>query len=142
MKRTKEETIAIYLNDFLSGRTKEFIDKFNQKTTLQKYGAIINWRRNKRLREESINSISKNNTDEFFKLLKSARKEADNILSLSQKESKKAILLIEEIKSIIVNFDKIKKQRIINDLLNQEQKILKEKDNIRRKIETLQEEIS
>lgn len=140
MKRTREGTISYYKNDFLDGKTEDFIKQFESKDVNKQYAAIMNWKRSLK-KQESAETPNKYSISNLYRLLKEANKEVENLESLTPKEADKALELISIIQTNIKNFDRIKKQRLLADLMRQEAQIQKEGNSLRKRIADIQKEL-
>lgn len=141
MRRTKQETIDFYRKDFSAGRSDEFILQFNSKDVNKQYAAIMNWKRSLRNQEISDNKEKQYTFSKLMKHLKDAKFTLENLSSISQKDVEKACEIIDIIKDGIENFDRIKKQRVLEDLIKQEEKLQKEGNSLRKKITDLKNEL-
>lgn len=141
MRRTKEQTVEFYKSEYLSNRDDNFIKKFEQKTPEQQYIAIMNWRRYQRVTASKDSEENKASFSSFIKFLKNAETEILNLTTLSPKEAEKACELLDNIKTNVINFDKIQKQKLIDELIKQEENLQKESDSLKQKIADLKKEI-
>lgn len=140
-QKSREDTVALYREEMLAGKSEKFIEEFNAKDTNRQYQAIMNWRRTMRKNQAPYNDKLLYSFANFVKIMKEADEVIENLAALNAKDSEKALELIELVKSKIINFDKIKKQRILDDLMKEEQLINKQGDNIRKKIADLKKEL-
>lgn len=140
-QKSKEDTIALYRDELLKDKSIDYINKFNQKDIDKQYQTIANWKRSMRNNKSSINDDKRYSFANFIKFIKEADKEIENLTSLAPKETEKAIEHIDLIKSKIINFEKIKKQRVLDNLIKEEELINKKSDNIRKKIADLKKEL-
>ena len=141
MKRTRAATVAFYKNDFLSDKSPDYVAKFEEKDVNKQYVDIMNWKRKLKKQQILESGEPLYSVMNIYKLLKDANKEVEGLTNLSPKESEKALQLIEVLKDNIVNFDRIRKQHMLDDLLKQEEQLQKEGDNLRKKITDLQKEL-
>lgn len=140
-QKSREDTVALYREEMLAGKSEKFIEEFNAKDTNRQYQAIMNWRRTMRRNQAPYNDKLLYSFANFVKIMKEADEVIENLAALNAKDSEKALELIELVKSKIINFDKIKKQRILDDLMKEEELINKQGDNIRKKIADLKKEL-
>ena len=140
-QKSREDTVALYREEMLAGKSEKFIEEFNAKDTNRQYQAIMNWRRTMRRNQAPHNDKLLYSFANFVKIMKEADEVIENLAALNAKDSEKALELIELVKSKIINFDKIKKQRILDDLMKEEELINKQGDNIRKKIADLKKEL-
>lgn len=127
MRRTKEGTIAYYKPEFIANKTQEQIQDFESSSIERQYYTIMNWKRSVEMKGQSVNAVTSAPTfSSFLKLLNDASKELEKLSDISSKEEQKANAVIDIIKSNLSNFDKIKKQRKLSELLKQEKKLQKE----------------
>lgn len=140
-QKSREDTVALYREEMLAGKSEKFIEEFNAKDTNRQYQAIMNWRRTIRKNQAPTNDRLLYSFANFVKIMKEADEVIENLATLNPKDSEKALELIELVKSKIINFDKIKKQRILDDLMKEEELINKQGDNIRKKIADLKKEL-
>ena len=140
-QKSREATVALYRDKMLAGKSEKFIEEFNAKDTNRQYQAIMNWRRNQRKQQTSNKDKSLHTFAYFVKIMREAEEVIENLTVLNIKDSEKALELVESVKSKITNFEKIKKQRILEDLMKEEELINKQGDNIRKKIADLKKEL-
>lgn len=127
MKRTKEGTIARYKPEYFANKSEEQIKAFEASPLEKQYYTIMNWRRSvEKAKKKNTEDSSEPTFNSFFKLLNDANKELQKLSNLSSKETEKAYSIIDIIKNNIANFDKIKKHRLLNELLKKERKIQSE----------------
>lgn len=140
-QKSREDTVALYREEMLAGKSEKFIEVFNAKDTNRQYQAVMNWRRTQRKKQTPNNEKSLYTFAYFVKIMRDAEDVIENLTVLNTKDREKALELVEFVKSKITNFEKIKKQRILDDLMKEEELINKQGDNIRKRIADLKKEL-
>lgn len=80
----KSDTILRYRDEFLQGRSQEYIDKFNLKSEDRQYSSIMAWRHKSRCKErESITSAN------VLEQINATRSKLASLPSVSQEEIEK-----------------------------------------------------
>lgn len=141
MKRTREQTIEFYRKDFIEGKSEEAIKKFDSKPAHQQYADIMNWKRKITKQTKEANGVVIASISNVLKYLKSANQEIENLTNLSAKDADKTLQAVEIIKDNIQNFDRIRKQHQLAELIKQEEKLQKEGDSLRKRIADIQKEL-
>lgn len=142
MRKSRSETVAELREEFLAGKSEDYRNKFDQKNLDQQYAAIANWKRNAKNLGVATKDLAKTTATTVIGYLKDAHKKLVKLENLSPKESQKIQNLLDKVKDAIDNFDKIKKQQLIESLKNEKVKLQKQGDNIDRQIEALQGELN
>lgn len=117
MRQSKAETIEKYRDTFLEGKSDAFIQKFNEKDELKQYISIMNWKSRNKMKND-IDTAEKNSHVEIINLLKEANKRIKNLDDLSTKDSMKIQIAIDNLKSTIDNFNRIKLQKKLQSLVS------------------------
>lgn len=141
MRKPISETIAEYRDEFLAGKSEDYRNKFYSKNESQQYAAIQNWKRNAKNLGEATKDLAKVSASTVMGYLKDAHKKLVKLENLSPKESQKILGLVDDVKSAIDNFDKIKKQQLLETLKSEKEKLAKQNENIDRQIEALQNQL-
>ncbi len=136
MKKT--DTIALYLDEYMSGKSEEDKNKFLEKPVDKQYAAIMAWKRRKEISGATGSPASPAAMLEVLKKIKKAIPELD---SLSQKDSEKLRTALNEIIYDIDNFDKIKKAQLLRALEDEKDRISRQGEDLDRKIEALRQEL-
>lgn len=137
MKKT--DTIALYIDEYLNGKSDEDRQKFYEKSVEKQYSTIMAWKRRREIANSNANPASVSAMVETFKKIKKAIGELD---SLSPKDADRLRTGLNEIYSDIDNFDKIKKSQLLRELESEKERIARESENLDRKIEALRQELS
>lgn len=141
MRKPISETIAENRDAFLEGKSEEYRNKFDQKNQHQQYVAISNWLRNARNLGSATKDLAKVTANTVMGYLKEAHKKLVKLENLSPKEASKIQSLLDNVKGAIDNFDRIKKQQLIDSLQSEKAKLQKQGDNIDRQIEELRNQL-
>lgn len=136
MKKT--DTIALYIDEYMSGKSDEDRNKFLEKPVDKQYAAIMAWKRRKEIAGASGSPASPAAMMEVLKKIKKTIPELDN---LSQKDADKLRSTLNEIIYDIDNFDKIKKAQLLRELENEKDRISRQGEDLDRKIEALRQEL-
>lgn len=136
MKKT--ETVALYLEEFLSGKSDEVRTAFMNRPIEKQYFTIMAWKRRRDLMSAASNPTS---VAAMIMLLKKVKKSLSSLETLSQKDSDKLRKFLDKIYTDIDNFDKIKKSQLIKELESEKERIARQTENIDRKIEELRKEL-
>lgn len=134
----KSETIALYIEEFLEGRSEEERQRFHEKDLAKQYSSIMAW---KRRRDLASNADNLSSVTSMFETLKKIRKAIPNLEVLPQKDADKLRGVLNEIHDDINNFDRIKKGQLLRELENEREKIARQGENIDRQIEALRQEL-
>ena len=141
MRRSREETVAFYRDEMLKGKSEDFIKQFDGKDVNKQYVAIANWKRSLKKQEANNTGTPQYSLSNLLKFIKDANKEVENLDTLSPKEAEKVLDAVNQLLSTIKNFDRIKKQRLLAELLKEEEKINKEGNSLRKRIANIQKEL-
>lgn len=141
MRQKKEDTIAQLKDEFLAGKSEEYREKFNQKTTEQQYVAIMNWKRSLKKLGEATGDLAKATVTNVLNQLKEAHKSLTQLTVLSPKDAAKVQSLVDNFKDSINNFEKVKKEQQIAALKTLQNKLQKQGKNLEKKIAKLQQEL-
>lgn len=137
MKKT--ETIALYIDEFLNGKSDEDRQQFYEKPVDKQYSTIMAW---KRRRDLSGNNANVSSVAAMTETLRKVRKAIPALDSLTPKDADRLRAALNEIYYDIDNFDKIKKGQLLRELESEKEKIVKQTENLDRKIEALRQELS
>lgn len=138
MRRTRQTTVDELREDFLAGKSEDYRNAFNNKTLDQQYAAIANWKRNAKNLASASKDLAKVTASTVVSYLKEAHKKLVKLENLSPKEASKIQNLLDEVRGAIDNFDRIKKQQLIDALKAEKEKLAKQNDSIDRQLEALQ----
>lgn len=130
----KSETVAMLRDAFLAGKDVEAIKKFDAKDLEKQYIAVMNWKRRQNL-------TTNTSVKDVINLLKKAHKSLAGLEALSPKDSQKLHAAIDDFKSSMENFEKLKKQQLINQLKSEKERLLSKGQSLDKKIEALQQEL-
>ncbi len=137
MKKT--DTIALYLEEYLNGKSDEDRQRFYEKPVEKQYSTIMAWKRRREIANSNANPTSVSAMVETFKKIKKAIGELD---TLSPKDADRLRGALNEIYYDIDNFDKIKKSQLLRELESEKERIARESENLDKKIEALRQELS
>lgn len=141
MRRTKSETIAEYRDEFLSGKSEKYINKFNEKTEQQQYIAIANWKRQMKALGEATTDLAKTTMTTVVSNLRNAHKNLVKLTELSPKQAAKVQSLLDNVKDAIDNFDLIKKQQLLASLEKEKEDLARRNENLDKQISDLKEQL-
>lgn len=141
MRQRKEDTIAQLRDEFLSGKSEDYREKFNKKTTEQQYVAIMNWKRSLKKLGDATGDLAKATIANVLNQLKEAHKSLTQLTVLSPKDAAKVHSLVDNFKGTIDNFEKVKKEQQIAALKTLQNKLKKQGANLEKKIAKLQQEL-
>ncbi len=112
MKR--EDTIAMYREDFLKGKTEAQCKKFDEKDINKQYGSIMAWKR----REGLSKSRPRKAPMSSASILDELKRVKKNIpaLDLSEKDIEKTLAILASIQEDLKNFEDTKKAQRLRDL--------------------------
>ena len=142
MRRSRSETIAEYRDEFLSSKSDDYKNKFNEKTLDQQYAAIANWKKNAKNLGMATKDLAKVTAATVMSYLKDAHKKLQKLETLTPKEAEKIVGLLDSVKGVVDNFDRLKKQQLIEVLKNEKEKLAKQNSDLDRQIEKLQNELN
>lgn len=123
MKRA--DTIALYKEQYLSGRDEIDRRKFEEKDEQRQYSAIMAWR-NRRKAAEQRSDAAEATPASVAEMLKSAKRAVESFDELSDKDSERLIAALNELKTEITDFDLIRKTRKLKQLRAQRQDLDRE----------------
>ena len=141
MRKTRSETIAEHRDEFLSTKSEDYKNKFYQKTENQQYAAIANWKRTAKNFGMATKDLAKVTATTVVSYLKDANKKLQKLENLSPKEAEKIQQLLDAVRNSIDNFDRMKKQQLIETLKLEKEKLAKQGNDLDRKIEELQSQL-
>ncbi|MCH5227079.1 MAG: hypothetical protein J1F16_04590 [Muribaculaceae bacterium] len=141
MRQSRSETVAQNLEDFLATKSEEYKNKFYQKNLDQQYAAIAAWKRNAKNLGMATKDLAKVTAATVVSYLKDAHKKLQKLESLSPKEAQKIQDVLDAVKSSIDNFDRVKKQQLLDMYRSEKEKLAKQGSDLDRKIEELQNQL-
>lgn len=141
MRRSKSETIAEFRDQFLEGKSDDYRNKFNEKNENQQYAAIANWKRNAKNLGVATKDLAKVTATSVVAYLKDAHKKLVKLEELTPKEAQKIVDMLDMVKGAVDNFDRIKKQQLLQVLKNEKDKLAQQGTELDRKIEDLQNQL-
>lgn len=142
MRRTRSETVAEYRDAFLADKPENYRNEFNNKTLDQQYAAIANWKRNVKNLGQATKDLAKVSAATVISYLKDAHKKLTKLETLTPKEAEKIQNMVDAVKNAIDNFDRIKKEQLLNVLKAEKEKLAKQGSDLDRQIESLQNELN
>lgn len=129
MKR--EETIKMYVDEYLQGKSEHQKEKFLSKDVNHQYASLMAWKRRKELKDGLVGI----GVAELLKHIRSFRRLVPRASELSANEIKKLYKELEEAKLVLDNYDRLKAQRELEQL-EQERRALEQRiDHLRRTVE-------
>lgn len=141
MRKSKSETIAEYRNEFLAEKSDDYKNKFEQKNENQQYAAINHWLKSAKILGGATKDLAKVTASTVVGYLKDAHKKLVKLENLSPKEAQKIQELLDKVKGTIDDFDRIKKQQLIEVLKSEKEKLAKQNENLDRQIQDLQNQL-
>ena len=141
MRKSRSETIAEYRDAFLSEKSDEYKAKFEQKNEDQQYAAINHWLKSAKDLGEATKGLVKATAATVLGHLKDAQKKLLKLETLTHKETQKIQELLDKLKNSINDFDRIKKQQLIEVLKSEKKKLAKQNETIDRQIQDLQNQL-
>lgn len=141
MRKTKNEIVDELRDEFLSTKSEDYKNKFNEKNLNQQYAAIANWKRNAKNLGMATKDLAKVTASTVVSYLKDAHKKLTKLENLSPKEAQKIMAVLDNVRSAIDNFDRIKKQQLLNSLKSEKEKLMKQGSDLDRQIEELQNQL-
>lgn len=126
----KEETIALYLEDFLAGRSQEAREKFLAKDISKQYGSIMAWKHRNTVAKPRVNVTAQSVLDSMRKI----RKSLAAVESLSAKEISRLRESAQAFISDIDNFESLKKNQLLLQLENEQLKIARQIESLRQEM--------
>lgn len=141
MRRSKNETIAEFRDDFLAGKSDDYKAKFDSRTEDQQYAAIANWKRNAKNLGDASKDLAKVTAANVMAYLKDAHKKLVNLETLTPKETQKINDMLDKFKGAVDNFALLKKQQYLKSLQAEKESLQKRSANLDEEIQKLQNEL-
>lgn len=141
MRQPKSATIAQYRDEFLANKSEDYKNNFWQKTEDQQYAAIANWKRNAKNLGGATKDLAKVTATTVLNYLKEAHRKLQKLDTLSPKEATKIQAVLDSVRGSIDNFDRMKKQQLLEALKSEKEKWAKQGSDLDREIEKLQNEL-
>lgn len=141
MRKSKSETIAEFRDEFLANKSEEYRNKFNEKNLDQQYAAIANWKRNAKNLGQATKDLAKVTAGTVVSYLKDAHKKLQKLETLTPKEAQKIVNALDAVRGSIDNFERMKKQQLLDVLKNEKVRLAKQGSDLDRQIEELQNEL-
>lgn len=141
MRKSKGDTVAEVREEFLSGKSESYVNKFNEKTLDQQYNAIANWKRNAKGLAVASKDLAKVTAATVAAYLKNAHKKLQKIETLTPREAAKLQELLDSFKGTIDNFDRMKKEQYLAYLKSEKDRLEREGQGLSKQIEDLQKEL-
>lgn len=137
--RTKADTVALYRDAFLLGKDEQKVKDFDERSLEKQYTAIMNWKRNQK--KKAAKEGLKPTVKEVLNHIKAANNKIKNLVAMTPQESQKLNDAIEGLKGVVADYEKNKKQLLINELRAQKMKLDSEGQNLERKIAELEQQL-
>lgn len=141
MRKSRSETVAQHREQFLAGKSEEYKNKFDQKNLDQQYAAIANWKRNAVNLEKSTEVLAKVSVANVISHLKDAHKKLVKLENLSEGEAKKIHNMLDKVKDSVINFEKTKKQQLLDLLKAEKEQVKKQSEKLEQRIQELHNEL-
>ena len=141
MRKSKSETIAENINEFLAEKSDDYKNKFYQKSESQQYAAINHWLKSAKNLGVATKGLAKVTASTVMGYLKDAHKKLVKLETLSPKEAQKIQELLDKVKGAIDDFDRIKKQQLIEVLKSEKEKLAKQNEILDNQIRDLQNQL-
>ena len=141
MRKSRTETIAENIDEFLSTKSEEYKNKFREKDIDRQYAAIANWKRNAKNLSMATKDLAKVTASNVLNYLKEAHKKLSKLENLSPKEAQKIVAMLDAVRNSIDNFDRVKKEQLLNSLRMEKEKLVKQGSDLDRQIEELQNQL-
>lgn len=107
----KSETVKLYIDNYLSGKTPEFCEQFRNKSVDKQYSAIMSWRRKQRLAEDTPQTC-----DEIVEHIRRTRTLACNMPDITESEVARIENEISALSHFLSEFKMRIRQREIEEL--------------------------
>lgn len=121
MRKSKQESIDELLPIYFANRSEKFKEKFYSRDLEHQYMSIMAWRRRTYKGEEV--PTAKGGSNDLLKGLRKVRKGVEAGLELSEADIKKLGRELNLIREALSNYDDIRRQREIETLEREYQKI-------------------
>lgn len=141
MRKPISETVAEWRDKFLADKSDDYKNKFNEKSIQQQYAAIAQWKKNLNNLGMATKNLAKVTATNVVNYLKDAHKKLQNLENLTPKEREKIVAVLDSVKDTLDNFDRKKKEQLLDAYRNQQQQLAKQGDELARKIEELQHQL-
>ena len=142
MGKSKSDTIASYLDAFLSQKSEKYREKFLNKNEAQQYAAIMQWKSNAKKLGMATKNLAKVTTKDVVAHLKDAYKKLTSLDNLSPSDQVKLVGMIDKMKGAIDDFDRIKKRELLKNLQNEKEQLSKKGTQLDQEIEKLLNELA
>ena len=142
MRTSITQTIADNIDAFLADKSDDYKNKFYNKTERQQYAAINNWKRNAKNLGVATKDLAKVTASNIVAYLKDAHKKLQKMETLSPKDKQKIVSWLDNIKGSLDNFDRIKKQQLLEALQSEKVELAKKNDDLEKQISNLQNELA
>ena len=142
MRKPITETIAENRDEFLAGKSEDYRRRFNEKSESQQYAAIRTWKNNAKNLGMATKDLAKVTASTVMNYLKDAHKKLTKLETLSPKEAERIVAMLDSVKKAIDNFDRIKKEQLLETLKNEKEALAKRGSDLDKKIEDLQNELA
>ncbi|MCH5225766.1 MAG: hypothetical protein J1D77_07175 [Muribaculaceae bacterium] len=86
--------------------------------------------------------LAKETATDVVKMLKAAHKKLKNVAALTPKEQAKLVAVLDSVKDTIDNFDRKKKEQLLDSYRIEQQQLAKRGEDLASKIEQLQNELN
>ncbi len=138
MKKT--ETIALYRDEYLKGKSEEECIRFDEKDIEKQYGAIMAWkRRTKAAAADKVkNDVS---VSAIVAVLKKAKADIPTLKTLSDNDKSKLYEALNGALDEVTNFERYKKMELLRHLESERDKITKQGDDLTRQIDEIRQQL-
>lgn len=141
MGKPISETVAELRDQFLATKSEEYRQKFDQKSLQQQYAAINQWKNSFKNLGMATKNLAKVSATNVVKYLKDAHKKLQKLEELSPKERAKIVAVLDTVKDTLDNFDRKKKEQLLNSYITEKENLNKLNQDLDRKIEELQNQL-
>lgn len=141
MRPRRCDTIAAHKEQFLNGKSEEFINEFESQTEKDQYKAIMDWKKSAKDLGKATGDLAKVTMKNVVSHLKDVHKKLKTLPSLSANEKVKVQKYLDSVRDVIDNFDRIKKEQTLESLQAQQERLLKDNETLTSQIERLKSEL-
>lgn len=136
------ETVEELKDAFLATKSDDYKNKFNDKSMKQQYVAIMQWKKNAKDLGMATKQLAKVTAANVVNYLKDVQKKLQKVDALTPKEKEKLVAVLDSVKSTIDNFDRKKKEQLLEAYKAEKERLAKEDSELSRKIEDLQNQLA
>lgn len=123
---SKEATVAQYIDEFLKGKGEQVCREFRERPVDKQYSSIIQWRRNKRIKERTPRSVT-----EIHNALAKIGEMIEHVPEIPEADSVKMFRSIEALSDQLRQYLERQKMRRIQMLEEENRRIQEELQALR-----------